>query len=79
MTIRDFFDKLKEELEFEEEIELSLETRFGDIESYDSMSVMVMIAFIDENFGKKLSSQQFLAIKTGQDLIDQIGLENFED
>jgi acyl carrier protein len=78
MYTQDFIDKLKEALEFEE-VEITESTNLKQIEGYDSMSVMTIIAFVDENFSKKLTAQQLASITTVKSLKDLIGLDSFSD
>ena len=79
MKTDDFVNELKEALEIEEEEqEITLETNLKDLEEYDSLSVLSIIAMIDKNFGKQLSSQQFADINTVRNLIEKIGVEHFE-
>jgi len=75
----DFVNELKETLEIEEEEqEITLETNLKDLEEYDSLSVLSIIAMIDKNFGKQLSAQQFADINTVRNLIEKIGVKHFE-
>jgi len=75
----DFINELKEALEIEdEEQEITLETNLKELEEYDSLSVLSIIAMIDKNFGKQLSAQQFADINTVRNLIEKIGVEHFE-
>ncbi|MBP7173657.1 MAG: hypothetical protein KBA33_06250 [Cloacibacterium sp.] len=77
MKTQVFLEKLQEELE--EENPLTLDTKFKQLENYDSMSILTLIVFVDENFGKKIDTKQFKEINTIQDLKNFIGTENFED
>ena len=77
MKTQVFLEKLQEELE--EENPLTLDTNFTQLENYDSMSILTLIVFVDENFGKKIDTKQFKEINTIQDLKNFIGTENFED
>jgi len=77
MKVSEFIEKLKETLELENE-ELNEDTNLKDLEEYDSLSVLSIIAMIDENFGKQLSAQQFSDVTTVKSLIEKIGVENFE-
>ena len=77
MKKKEFLEKLQEALEAEEQ--LSPDTEFSGLSNYDSMSIMVIIAFTDENFNKKISASQFKSIKQVKDLMEVIGRENFED
>ncbi|UQB67776.1 phosphopantetheine-binding protein [Epilithonimonas zeae] len=77
MKTNEFLEKLQDEME--EDNALSLSTKFKELENYDSMSILSLIVFIDENFGKKLDTKQFKDIQTLQELKELIGTENFED
>lgn len=72
-----FLEKLQEELE--EDQTLTLDTNLKELESYDSISLLSVIAFVDENFNKKIDTKQFKDIETVSDLVNIIGKENFED
>ena len=77
MNTQDFLLKLQEELE--EEVTLQPETNLKSLESYDSLALLTIIAFVDENFNKKVEAKHFKDIKTIDDLMIVIGKENFED
>ncbi|CAM2920803.1 hypothetical protein DRF59_03110 [Chryseobacterium flavum] len=77
MKISVFLERLQEELD-EKQI-LTLETKLKDLENYDSISLLSVIAFVDENFDQKFDSNQFKDIQTVSDIVDIIGKENFED
>ena len=76
MNTQDFLLKLQEELE--EEVTLKPETNLKSLESYDSLALLTIIAFVDENFNKKVEAKHFKDIKTIDDLMMVIGKENFE-
>ena len=78
MYTQAFIDKLKEALEFEE-VEITESTNLKHIEGYDSMSVMTIIAFVDENFSKKLTAKQLASISTIKSLKDLIVPDSFSD
>ncbi|BAP29251.1 uncharacterized protein CHSO_0214 [Chryseobacterium sp. StRB126] len=77
MKISVFLEKLQEELE--EKQTLNQETKLKDLENYDSISLLSVIAFVDENFNQQLDPDQFKNMETVSDLMSIIGLENFED
>ena len=77
MNTQDFLLKLQEELE--EEVTLQPETNLKSLESYDSLALLTIIAFVDETFNKKVEAKHFKDIKTIDDLMMVIGKENFED
>ena len=76
MKTQEFIEKLKEALEFDE-VDLNTETNLKSIENYDSMSIMTIIAFVDEHFSTKLTAQQLASISTVRSLIDLIGQGHF--
>ena len=79
MKIENFIDELKDALEIEDEDkEITLETDLRDVEEYDSLSVLAIIAMIDENFGKQIPSSDFVKVTTVSSLMDLIGKEHFE-
>jgi len=48
------------------------ETLLQEIEGYDSLAIMTMIAYIDENFGVKLTGKDFSELTTIDSLIEKI-------
>jgi len=79
MKKKEFIDELKDALEIEDEdLEITLETNLKDLEEYDSLSVLSIIAMIDKNFGKQISSADFAKVTTVSSLMDLIGKEYFE-
>ncbi|MBL3546861.1 MULTISPECIES: phosphopantetheine-binding protein [Chryseobacterium] len=72
-----FLEKLQEELE--EKQMLNRDTKLKDLENYDSISLLSVIAFVDENFNQQIDPDQFKNMETVSDLMNIIGLENFED
>ena len=79
MNTEDFIRELKEALEIEDEDqEITLETNLKELEEYDSLSVLSIIAMIDKNFGKQIPSTDFAKVTTISSLMDLIGIECFE-
>jgi len=76
MTRQEFVDKLVDILETEED--LTPQTNLNDVEEYDSLTVLSIIAFVDKNFSKTLSADQLASVTTVNSLIDIIGADNFE-
>ena len=77
MKIQDFLIKLQEELE--EDVKLTPETNLKSLESYDSLALLTIIAFVDENFNRKIDAKSFKDIQSIDDLMTVIGKKNFED
>jgi acyl carrier protein len=79
MKKEEFIKELKDALEIEDENkEITLETDIRYVEEYDSLSVLAIIAMIDKNFNKQISSLEFTKITTVKSLMDLIGEEYFE-
>lgn len=78
MKTQEFIENLKEALEFED-VDMTTETNLKTIENYDSMSIMTIIAFVDEHFSKKLTAQQLASISTVRSLMDLIGQDYFSE
>lgn len=78
MKKEEFLRLLQEALEFQG-IELRESTMLKGIEGYDSMSVMTVIAFVDEHFSKRLTAKQLAEITTEGTLMELVGIENFSD
>jgi len=79
MKTKDFINELKEALEIEDEDQkITLETNLKDLEEYDSLSVLSIIAMIDQRFEKQISSSDFIKITTIKSLMDLIGKDCFE-
>jgi acyl carrier protein len=79
MEKEEFIKELKDALEIEDEDkEITLETDLRYIDEYDSLSVLAIIAMIDKNFNKQISSLEFTKITTVKSLMDLIGEEYLE-
>ena len=79
MKTEDFINELKDALEIEDEDqEITLETNLKELEEYDSLSVLSIIAMIDKNFNKQVLSSDLVKVITVGNLIELIGKEHFE-
>jgi acyl carrier protein len=74
----DFVNKLAEFCEFEDQ-KLKPETQLKSIEGYDSLSIMSMIAFVDENFRVRLTAKQIQELTDFNSVISLIGEDKFEN
>jgi len=73
MTKIELLEKIAEALETE--IVLSEDTNIIDIEEWDSLSSLSMIALFDELFSYKLNRSQLNDLKVIKDLIDPIAYQ----
>lgn len=74
----EFLDSLKEALEVEDDETLTMDTNLKDLEEYDSLSVLVIVALVDKKYKKQISSSDFEKVTTVSNLISLIGEEYFE-
>jgi acyl carrier protein len=76
MTKQEFADRLAELLDTEEKF--TPETNLKNVEEYDSLTVLSVMAFVDKTFKKTLSADQLAKVTTIDSLIAQIGQEHFQ-
>ena len=57
MDIHSFIEKFPEAIEVEDVEALTAETDFRELEEWSSLSVMLLIAFYDEEFGKEITEK----------------------
>ncbi len=76
MTTEEFLEELQEVLEEEET--LALDTELRALDSFDSLSTLSLIVFVEENFNQSISTDDFKEIKTVGDLQNKIGKEQFD-
>lgn len=60
------------------DVEINEKTNLQELDEYDSLAVISIIALVDEKFGKRLSGEQFRDVTTIESLMKLIGSENFE-
>lgn len=68
MDLQEFIGKFAEAIEIEEVENLSSETVFRDLEEWSSLSVMLLIAFYDEEFEKEIGDAAIKECTTIEDL-----------
>lgn len=68
MEIKEFIEKFAEAIEVEEVENLTAETEFRDLDEWSSISVMLTIAFFDEEFEKGIGNADIKKCTTIQDL-----------
>jgi acyl carrier protein len=78
MKKTEFVSKLADFCEFEEK-DLKLETQFISINGFNSLAIMAMIAFVDQNFNVKITTKQVQDLTDFNSAISLIGIEKFED
>lgn len=61
MTRNEFLTALQDMLQTD--VELQADTPLAGLEEWDSLAFMVLIAFFDKNFGKKLTFEDLTSCK----------------
>jgi|WetSurMetagenome_2_1015567.scaffolds.fasta_scaffold45156_3 acyl carrier protein len=79
MRKSDFLKKMHDSLEISSVENLTEETILKQLGEYNSMFLLTIIAFVDENFEMQISTEQLLSVTTIRSLMDLIGYEKFED
>ena len=70
MDIKEFIEKFAEAIEVENVEELTAGTEFHELDEWSSLSVMLLIAFFDEEFEKEITQTQIKEAKSIQDLFN---------
>ncbi len=74
----DFIQDLREIMDLEDDTELAKDTNLQNLEEFDSLTLLSLIAFVDEHFQMTLSQTQLVSITTVHSLMEMIGLQYFE-
>ena len=75
MKTSEFIFRLKEELEFDSDLEIN--TNIKALDEWDSMAAMVLIGFVSDQFDITLNADDIAAITTIESLIVKIGQDKF--
>lgn len=70
MEIKEFIEKFAENIDVEDVSTLTAETEFKQLDEWSSLSVMMLIAFFDEEFGKEIGDKHIKACTTIKDLYE---------
>ena len=65
--------KMLEDMMELDEGTLTIDTKLGDIEEYDSMAKLSLIVLMNDEFNKKLNANQVKSFQTVKDIIDFMG------
>lgn len=68
MEKKEFIEKLADAIEVEDVESLSFDTVFKELDEWSSISVMMLIAFFDEEFDKQIGDGDILRSNTIEDL-----------
>ncbi|WP_394665643.1 acyl carrier protein [uncultured Chryseobacterium sp.] len=75
MKIEQFCDLLKQELN--ETTDITPDTNFKELESYGSLSAVLVMQLVETHFNVKLNPRGFRSVNTVHDLVETIGAEKF--
>jgi acyl carrier protein len=73
----EFIHKLAEIMEVDCQ-EIDVTTNLKELEEYDSLALIAIIALIDENFAITIPADKLSTVTTVNTLIELIGLEKFK-
>jgi acyl carrier protein len=76
MMREEFFEKLKDAIETDFTIDEN--TNLKTLPEYSSLTTLLIIAFIDENFGRSLSAKELNSMNSVKSLMDLIGEDQFD-
>ena len=68
MELKEFIEKFAEAIEVEEVENLTGETEFRELDEWSSLSVMLLIAFYDEEFEKEIGDKDIKSCTTIEEL-----------
>lgn len=72
MTVITFIEAFAEQFDDTEFAEFKPELRFRDLEEWDSLSALSVIAMIDEKYEVQLSGDELRSVSTLQELFDLV-------
>ncbi|ALR31850.1 MULTISPECIES: acyl carrier protein [Chryseobacterium] len=75
MKIEQFCELLQQELN--EETAITPETNFKELESYGSLSAVLVMKLVEDQFDTEINPRSFRNINTVNDIADAIGREKF--
>tara|TARA_B110000046_G_scaffold183827_1_gene220831 strand:- start:583 stop:813 length:231 start_codon:yes stop_codon:yes gene_type:complete len=75
MNKQKFIAELSEELLIETDV--TLDTKFKELDEWDSMGAMMLIGYVSDNFEVILNADDIDSLTTIQSLIQKIGNEKF--
>lgn len=68
MELQEFIEKFAEAIEVEEVENLTGKTEFRELDEWSSLSVMLLIAFYDEEFEKEIGDKDIKSCTTIEEL-----------
>lgn len=72
MNSNEFIEKFAEALEIEDASTLTAETEFRNLDEWDSLAYLNVIALLDEEYDIQIENAEFKTLKTISDIIGYI-------
>lgn len=72
MDINTFIEKFAEAIEIEDPSTTTPETEFRNMDEWDSLTYLSVIAFLDEEFDLQIENAEFKKLKTVQDIFNKV-------
>lgn len=72
MDINTFIEKFAEAIEIEDPSTITPETEFRNMDEWDSLTYLSVIAFLDEEFDLQIENAEFKKLKTVQDIFNKV-------
>jgi len=68
----EFIENFKEALEMEADQQLSLEDKFRDLDDWDSLARLSLIAMLDEEYEVEIEEEEFEKLTTVSDVMEVV-------
>lgn len=72
MELKDFVEEIVEVFDDTEDLKLTPDTYYKELDEYSSLTTLSIIAFADEHFGVVINGKEIRETETLQDLYDLI-------
>lgn len=72
MEIKDFIEKFAEAVEIDDASVLTPETKFRDLDEWNSLAVLSLLAMLDEEYDVQIQNAQLRELNTLQDIVNFI-------
>lgn len=69
--MNDFISNLKEQFE-ENDLSINLESKFRDLDGWDSMTALMVIAMLDEKYDVQIDPEEFKKFEYVHELYDLV-------
>jgi len=68
MELKDFIEKFAEQFDETPSEEFEANTEFKELEEWDSLTILTIIAMVDEEFGIKIKAEEIRSVDTVEEL-----------